>query len=271
LGHQTVLAVQLSSKQSWSVMTGLRHLAVLVPVILAGPVTPAHAHSNHGQPPALPDGWVNLARLDPTIRMDIRYASAVNFTGRRVPGYGAPRCLLARPVGAALVAVQRQLAETGETLVIFDCYRPARAVTAFNTWVAGSATDNPAYHPGLARNTLIEQGYIAARSGHSRGYTVDLAIGPLAAPRTAPRRASACGSRSDRLTLDFGTPFDCFHPASGIASTAVSAGAIANRRRLARLMEGAGFGGYAEEWWHFTLNSRPDDAPWLDFEIVAGH
>ncbi|MCU0881505.1 MAG: M15 family metallopeptidase [Hyphomonadaceae bacterium] len=238
-------------------------IAALVGLGLA---TPAHAHGTHASAP-LPDTWVNLARLDPTIRMDIRYATANNFTGRRVPGYGAPRCLLARPAADALVTVQRQLAATGETLVIFDCYRPAHAVTAFNTWVGGSTGDNRHYYPGLARNTLIERGYIAARSGHSRGYTVDLAIGPARAPRFAPRRSSACGNRSDRMTLDFGTPFDCFHPSSGIASRDVPASAIANRQRLAALMDQAGFAGYAEEWWHFTLRARPDDAPWLDFSI----
>lgn len=160
--------------------------AILVMGMLGAVSGPAHASDASG----MPQNWVNLARLDPTIRMDIRYATASNFTGARVPGYGAPRCLLARPAAEALVEVQRQLATSGETLVVFDCYRPARAVTSFNSWVAGSASDNRRYYPGLARNTLIERGYIAARSGHSRGHTIDLAIGPARAPWFTPRRAA---------------------------------------------------------------------------------
>lgn len=228
----------------------------------AGPglVPPIHA-------PPLPDGWVDLHQIDPTIRLDMRYATSNNFTGRRVPGYRAARCLLARPAAQALVSVQQQLATTGETLVVFDCYRPARSVTSFVAWVGSSDRDNRHYYPGLARNSLIDRGYIAARSGHSRGYTVDLAIGPASVVSRTARRTSACGRRTDVWTHDFGTPFDCFHPSSGSASSDVSSEATSNRQRLAGLMNEAGFAGYSEEWWHFTLQPRPDDAPWLDFEI----
>ncbi|MBN9070294.1 MAG: M15 family metallopeptidase [Rhizobiales bacterium] len=202
----------------------------------------------------LPAGFVRLSDIDPSIRQDIRYAGSDNFLGRPVAGYGAPRCILTRQAAEALAAVQAALKAEGRTLVVFDCYRPRRAVLDMLSWARQGTAADPQWHPGVRRDRLVAEGYIAGRSAHSRGSTVDLAIAPLDEKGAAPD--PACGTRGAR-TLDFGTGFDCFAPESATASQAVPPAARRNRRDLTALMKKAGFRNYAREWWHFGLVGEP--------------
>src|SRR5690606_40112920 len=135
----------------------------------AGP--PAHA--------ATPEsvGMVDIRQLVPDIDLDIRYAGPRNFTGGRVEGYGAAKCYLLRPAAEALRNVEVELRGQGLRLRIFDCYRPARAVRQFVDWAAdpGDQSTKAEYYPALDKASLVP-GYIADRSGHSKGATVDLTL-----------------------------------------------------------------------------------------------
>jgi D-alanyl-D-alanine dipeptidase len=185
---------------------------------------------------ALPPGFVRLSEVAPQIRQDIRYAGWNNFTGRPVPGYGAAECWLRREVAEALARVASDLARGSWRLVVYDCYRPARAGAAFAAW-AGEPSDQSRkaeFYPRIEKNRLFALGYIARVSSHSNGTAVDAG-------------AETAGGGP----LDFGTPFDLFDPRSATASREVSAEAHANRRRLAAAFAAQGFRNYAREWWHF--------------------
>ena len=115
-------------------------------------------------------GMVSLQSLVPDIRLDMRYAGSDNFVGRPITGYDAPRCYLLRPAAEALQRVEQALRPRGLRLQIFDCYRPVRAVQDFMAWAADldDQRTKAEFYPGLPKTALVP-GYIAERSGHSRG------------------------------------------------------------------------------------------------------
>src|SRR5215831_20354795 len=182
---------------------------------------------------ALPPGFVNLRDVDPTIAQDIRYAGSDNFVGRPLPGYEAAECILRRDVAAALKRVQADLAASGLSLKVYDCYRPARAVRAMAAWVNDGRSEavTKRFFPKLAKSSLLRAGYIASRSRHSAGTTIDLTLmRAAAAPAAAFDPAAAYGpcsgsatQRSPDNAIDMGTSFDCFDAASHTASAAISA------------------------------------------------
>lgn len=217
----------------------------------------------------LPPGWVRLSEAAPGIAQDIRYARGFNFTGAPVPGYGAPECLLRHEAAEALARVQAALEPQGLALIVWDCYRPARASAHFAAWAEGGGPDPGAFFfPGLSRADLIAQGYVARRSSHSSGGTVDLGLvrpgDPVLRPDTADAPCDApFPDRPAETGLDLGTAFDCFSPLSAVAAE-VPQEARRNRRLLARAMEAQGFLPYAAEWWHFRLplpDAEPRDFP----------
>lgn len=203
----------------------------------------------------LAKGFVHLRTVDPTIVQDMRYATANNFTGHVVPGYLAGECILARPVAEALARVQADLKADGLTLSTFDCYRPAKAVRAFVIWAKVRGTPDPAYYPDVARNQLISKGYIAARSGHSTGGSIDLTLAKLSGGRAQP--------------LDMGTGFDFFDPKSHTAASKIPAEAAKNRKRLVAAMARRGFSNYSREWWHFRYTAEPFRGKAFDFDVTA--
>lgn len=181
---------------------------------------------------------IDAARVVPGLVTDIRYAGSHNFVGRPIEGYTAPHCLLTEPAAKALAEVARDVAAGGLVLKVFDCYRPTRAVADFVRWARDPKEQaaKAEFYPHVDKRTLFRDGYIASRSGHSRGSTVDLTL-----------------ARADGAELDMGTPFDFFSPKSWTADSSVTAEQHANRMRLAAAMQRHGFRGYAKEWWHFTL------------------
>jgi len=209
------------------------------------------------QPSALPPGFSYLSQVDASIAQDMRYAGPDNFTGAPVPGYGAAQCVLAIEAAEALARIQASLAAEGLSLIVFDCYRPARAVRRFVDWArSGGERRSERYNPNVPRNALIAQGYIAARSGHSSGGSVDLGLG----------RRDAAGKVTP---LDMGGGFDLFDPASHVGAKGLPAEAAANRRRLAAAMKAGGFSGYSREWWHFRYADEPFKGQVFDFEIAS--
>lgn len=219
----------------------------------------------------MPPPLVYLRDIDPTIRQDIRYAGTANFTGRVVQGYEAAECVLLPDVAAALTLVQRDLAARGLSLLVYDCYRPRRAVAAFWTW-AQDGVEDPAtapFHPRLAKSRLHALGYVARTSGHAQANTVDLTIMPLDAAMRADGASRPCHPeaevRSDG-SLDMGTGFDCFDALSHVGARGLDAQQADARRILGDAMRRRGFKGYFREWWHFSYAksegiSRSFDAP----------
>jgi D-alanyl-D-alanine dipeptidase len=239
---------------------GARHAFRALAAILAALLATLPAH-----PDPFPAGFVRLADIDPTIRQDIRYAGLENFLHRKADGYDAPVCILTGQAARALSGVQRALAADGLTLVVFDCYRPARAVADMGKWTREGGPPDPQWYPSVKRADLIAKGYIGELSTHSRGSTVDVAIARTDGKSTAN---PACGApHAD--TLDFGTGFDCFDPKSYTASTLVGAEPAASRKRLVEAMRAEGFKNYAREWWHFTLEHEPFPKQRFDFPVTA--
>lgn len=202
----------------------------------------------------LPPGFVDAAAAVPGLRTEMRYAGAQNFTGARVDGYEAGRCLLTRPAAEALGKAQTRLAEAGLGLKVFDCYRPARASAHFLAWsrVPGQEAGKAAYFPRIQKADLFARGYIGSRSAHSRGSTVDLTLVRL----------------ESGAELPMGTPFDFFGPASGRAGPGIGRDETANRERLRAVMIAVGFTPYDREWWHFTLAREPYPASYFDVPIT---
>ena len=167
----------------------------------------------------------DVRTLDQTIVIDLRYATANNFTGAPLPGYLANRAFLRREAAAALARVQRDLRPQGLGIKVFDAYRPVRATLAMVDWTQR-----------VNRPDLLKDGYIASRSRHNLGLAIDCTLIDLATGRE----------------LYMGTPFDTFSPA---AHTANASGQVAvNRQKLKTAMEKEGFVNYDQEWWHFSFD-----------------
>ena len=208
----------------------------------------ASEHSPHR-----PDAFVNVNEILPAAVFDIRYASDENFLGTRVDGYVRPICLLTEPAAAALKRVQQDAQRRGYTLKIFDCYRPQRAVDHFVRWVGDlrDRTMKAHYYPNEEKSRLIEKGYIAARSGHSRGSTLDLTL----------------VKKDGGAELDMGTPYDYFDSLSNTADPRITGEPKANRLLLKAVMEKHGFVNYPKEWWHYTLKDEPYPDTYFDFPV----
>jgi D-alanyl-D-alanine dipeptidase len=229
--------------------------------------------------PKLPKGFVYLADIDPAIRQDIRYAGLHNFMGRPAEGYLANECVLTEKAARALSQVQAELAVRKLSLMVWDCYRPARAAREFLAWsrTRQDARMKAEFFPNADKAQLFALGYLTSRSAHSRGSTVDLAIVPadLAAlpaydPTAPPKPCSAAkAERFEDGTIDFGTGYDCFDPLASTANPHVTAEATANRKLLQELMRRFGFRPYSREWWHFELADEPFPQQNFDFPIVA--
>jgi D-alanyl-D-alanine dipeptidase len=220
----------------------------------------------------MPKGFVYLRDVDPTIQQDMRYAGSKNFTGKKVPGYDAAECVLARQAAEALKAVQDALKAKGLGLKVYDCYRPERAVAGFVAWA--KEPDDPAakavYYPNVPKSELLPN-YIAPRSGHSRGAAVDLTLVPLGgeakdAPESGPCTAPQ-GSEAADGSLAMGTTFDCFDVKSGKLASNYTAEQNANRNALSDVMQAHGFKDYVFEWWHFVLAKEPYPNTYFDFPI----
>ena len=220
-------------------------LALLLPLLPIAP--PARAQA------PVPAGFVDVAAVVDGLLVDLRYVGDNNFVGETIDGYERPRCLLSAPAANALTGVQRKLAARGLGLKVLDCYRPQRAVTHFVRWAQkiDDVKRKSEFYPDVDKRNLFKEGYIAERSGHSRGSTLDLTL----------------VRRSDNAELDMGSPFDFFSPRSWPSDTSVSSEARQNRALLADAMTRAGFKPYDKEWWHFTLASEPFPDTYFDFPV----
>jgi D-alanyl-D-alanine dipeptidase len=228
---------------------------------------------------ALPKGFVYLRDIDSTIVQDIRYAGSHNFVGRPIRGYLAAECILSEAAANALKSVQRMLAEKKLSLIVWDCYRPKRAVDDFFRWSKDIAHSEmkAEFYPRTDKEKLFALGYLAMRSAHSRGSTVDLGIVPSgfsSAPPPDPSQSlKACtspkGERFEDGTIDFGTGYDCLDVLARTSNAPAGGIALRNRQMLKSCMQAAGFRPYFREWWHFELADEPFDRDGFDFEVSA--
>ncbi|MCO5316385.1 MAG: M15 family metallopeptidase [Solirubrobacterales bacterium] len=216
----------------------------------------------------------------PGIIEEMRYTGRHNFVGRPIRGYREPICLLTRQAARALVPVQRTLRRHRLQLKIYDCYRPQRAVDDFVRWARDRADNlmKREFYPRVPKGRLFADGYIAAKSGHSRGSTVDLTIVPRPAGRqqrfrpgmrlvscTAPR-----GLRFRDNSIEMGTGFDCFDRRSHTLNPNIRGRAKRNRLLLKRVMNRNGFRNLPEEWWHYTLRNEPFPDTYFNFPVARG-
>ncbi len=232
------------------------------------------ATAQAGDPPR---GFVDAESVIPDLVVEMRYTTAQNFVGRPIPGYKAPRCLLTRQAAKALQCAGDDLRPRGYVLKVYDCYRPQRAVNAFVAWGRNLRDEKmkSQFYPEVEKRNLFRDSYIASRSGHSRGSTIDLTIVPIAkkdeASRPTPADVRACdskaGTRSDDGSADMGTGFDCFSLKSHTLTGKVSPAQRENRQLLRSAMRGCGFYNNPSEWWHYTLRGEPYPQRYFDFPV----
>jgi len=205
----------------------------------------------------LPEGFVDVHDVAPGVQYELRYLGDHNFLGTTVDGYFASRLILTEPTARALAEVQADLEPFGLGLLVFDAYRPQRAVDHFVRWAKDldDTQRKQEHYPDVPKSELFEQGYIARRSGHSRGSTVDLTIVALTGPEQGQ-------------TLDMGGAFDLFSPLSWPMDASRAPQQRANRLLLRTLMIKHGFAPYSKEWWHFTLVDEPFPDTYFDFPVV---
>jgi len=225
----------------------------------------------------LPPGFVDAGQAIPGLMVEMRYFGVHNFVGARVDGYKAPRCILSRPAAAALAKVQAELKPLGLGIKVYDCYRPRRAVAHFQRWARDlkDVKTKAEFYPTIDKRDLFKLGYVADKSSHSRGSTVDLTIVALPAAKQPEFRLGgkliACTEPADKRWpdngLDMGTGFDCFNQLSHTANQALPGQARANRALLKALMEKQGFVNFDQEWWHYTLAGEPFADTYFDFPV----
>lgn len=199
--------------------------------------------------------FIVLAEYIPSVIQEIRYYSTYNFIGDRIDGYEQPVALITKEAARALKAVSNQAAAMGYRLKIFDAYRPACAVRHFGMW---SIEDldlrmKPFFYPDLNKHELFEKGYIAGKSSHSRGSTVDLTLFDMSTGRE----------------VDMGSPFDFFSEVSHPDYEGVTREQYENRMLLRDLMVRNGFEPIDCEWWHFTLKDEPFPDTYFEFPVSA--
>lgn len=203
----------------------------------------------------LPEGFVLVGEAIPDALLDIRYYTTYNFVGARIDGYEAPVAVLTRKAAEALKLVSDDMKQQGLRLVIYDAYRPQRAVDHFAHWAEDIADTRmkAVFYPDVDKADLFEKGFIARRSGHSRGSTVDLTL---------------LDEKSGTL-LDMGGPFDFFGELSHPDYAGVTPAQHQNRMLLQSAMMKRGFKPLSTEWWHFTLVDEPYPKTFFDF-LVRG-
>ena len=182
---------------------------------------------------------------------DIRYYSSYNFTGNKINGYKAPRAYMTKKALTALAQAAADLRAQGYRILIWDTYRPQKAVDNFVAWINNpNDPGDKSFYPTIEKSNLLEGNYIMAKSGHSRGSTIDLTI-----------------IKKDGGFVDMGGTFDLFSKISHPDYKKISKKQKKNREILRKAMEKAGFQGIDSEWWHFTLKNEPYKDTYFNFDV----
>ena len=197
--------------------------------------------------------FVMLADAVPDAILEIRYFGTYNFVGTHIDGYQEPTAFLTREAADSLQAVSKDVMALGYRLKIYDAYRPQKAVDHFVRW-AEQIPDTlmkPYFYPDLDKSVLFAKGYIAKKSGHTRGSTVDLTLFDM----------------NTEKEVDMGGTFDWFGPESHPDFRGITPAQFANRMILRRAMMRHGFKPISSEWWHFTLKNEPFPNTYFTFPV----
>ncbi len=202
-------------------------------------------------------GFVYVKNIIPDLVEDLRYFTTNNFMGEKADGYEANHAILSKEAATALSKAADELREKGYVIKIYDAYRPQKAVDHFVRW---STTDDQRnkkdYYPDLDKTSLFPT-YIAKKSGHSKGSTIDMTI---------------C-YKDTKEEVDMGSHFDYFGPPSHPSFTGKYPGGEVtkqhqqNRMMLREVMVRHGFKPYDNEWWHFTLKNEPYPKTYFEFPV----
>ena len=205
-------------------------------------------------PAQIPESFEYITKEIPEIHLDIRYATKNNFMGRVVKGYASPKVVLTKKALIALKSAEADFKHIGLGIKVFDAYRPQRAVDDFMVWikVENDTLMKKRYYPDLDKKDLVPQGYIAEKSGHSRGSTIDLSLIYL--------KGNKAGKE-----LDMGGRWDFFGKQSNYDFPEINQKQKENRALLQKIMSEHGFIPYAQEWWHFSLAEEPFPTTYFDF------
>lgn len=200
-----------------------------------------------------PEGFVRIQKLIPGILIEARYHSEHNFIGKSINGYYSDSLILEINAAKALSKIQEKLKLKGYEIKLYDAYRPQKAVDHFVEWAKDlkDSAKKREFYPRVPKSRLFEEGYIAEKSGHSRGGTVDITL----------------VYSHDLSELDMGSPYDFFDPISWPSDSTVSPLQYNNRMMLKTIMEENGFKSLDQEWWHFSLKNEKFPHQYFDFDI----
>ena len=251
----------------------MNRILQLLICLAAVPLLAWNCRCSSAEERAFKEAFVPLAEAVPDAILEIRYYSTYNFVGERIDGYLEPTAFLTREAAAALKEVSDDVIAQGYRLKVYDAYRPQRAVDHFVRWAADvpDTLMNDYFYPDLDKSVLFDQEYIMAKSGHTRGSTVDLTLFDMAAEKE----------------VDMGGTFDWFGPEShpdfcgnpetgeytgdnskSPAGRSITPQQFANRMILRRAMLRHGFKPLDSEWWHFTLADEPYNDTYFDYPVV---
>ena len=208
--------------------------------------------------------FVLISEHIPDVILEIRYYGTYNFIGERIPGYLEPVALLTRQAADSLKAVSDDLVKQGYRLKIFDAYRPQCAVDFFMAWAKDTADVRMKqyFYPEVDKSILVPQEYVAEKSGHTRGSTVDLTLFDMKLEKE----------------VDMGCTYDYFglashpdvQPGQEIGTyKPITQEQYNNRMILQKAMLAHGFKIYDCEWWHFTLKDEPFPNTYFNFPIAT--
>ena len=224
-------------------------IAMLLAFMVISPVSAEKSVS-----PEDPTGFVILSDVVPDIIQEIRYYSTYNFVGEKIDGYEKPRALMTIEAAQALKKVSDDVMKMGYRLKVFDAYRPQMAVDHFMRWAESKDTRMKEYfYPKIAKDRIIPEGYVAVKSGHSRGSTIDLTLFDMKTGKE----------------VDMGGTFDYFGELSHPDYTKITKEQLKNRKILRDAMIKNGFKPLDTEWWHFTLKDEPYPDTYFTFTKLA--
>ena len=201
----------------------------------------------------LPKGFSYVSEIDATIKKELRYGTSNNFIGKPIDGYLKDSLIISTPAAKALKEIQTKLILSGLSLKIFDAYRPQQAVNHFVRWakVMNDTLMKQLYYPDVQKSELFTLGFIASKSGHTRGSTVDLSIVDV----------------KTNKEVDMGSSYDFFGEKSHPFYKKITEAQMKNRMLLRTIMIKNGFIPYDNEWWHFTLKDEPYPTTYFNFLI----
>ena len=201
----------------------------------------------------LPKGFSYVSEIDVTIKKELRYGTSNNFIGKPIDGYLKDSLIISTPAAKALKEIQTKLMLSGLSLKIFDAYRPQQAVDYFVRWakVMNDTLMKQLYYPDVQKSELFTLGFIASKSGHTRGSTVDLSIVDV----------------KTNKEVDMGSSYDFFGEKSHPFYKKITEAQMKNRMLLRTIMIKNGFIPYDNEWWHFTLKDEPYPTTYFNFLI----